>query len=159
MINQVILMGRLTRDPELRSTASGASVCNFTVAIDDGYGDNRSTSFINCVAWNKTAEFVSNYFSKGKMIIVCGKIQTRTWDGQDGSKRYKTEVFAQEVGFGESKRSESGEPTNNLPNNATQASSVDYNRNGRYTTGQQQRMDDMMNNGFTGLNDNDDLPF
>ena len=108
MINKVILMGRLTRDPELRHTNSGASVCSFSVAVDNGYGENRQTDFINCVAWNKTAEFVSNYFSKGKMIIVIGRISTRTWEGQDGKKNYTTEVVASEVSFGESKRSQDG---------------------------------------------------
>ncbi len=105
MINKAILMGRLTRDPELRHTGSGTPVCSFTVAIDNGYGDNRSTDFINCVAWNKTAEFVEKYFTKGRMIIVVGRIQTRTWEGQDGKKNYATEVVASEVSFGESKRS------------------------------------------------------
>ena len=105
MINKAILMGRLTRDPELRHTGSGTPVCSFTIAIDNGYGDNRSTDFINCVAWNKTAEFVEKYFTKGRMIIVVGRIQTRTWEGQDGKKNYATEVVASEVSFGESKRS------------------------------------------------------
>ena len=106
MINKAILMGRLTRDPELRHTNSGTPVCSFSIAIDNGYGENRQTDFINCVAWNKTAEFVSNYFSKGKMIIVVGRISTRTWEGQDGKKNYSTEVVASEVSFGESKRSQ-----------------------------------------------------
>lgn len=103
MINKVILMGRLTRDPELRHTGTGTPVANFSVAIDNGYGENRQTDFINCVAWSKTAEFVSNYFSKGKMIIVIGRISTRSWEGQDGKKNYTTEVVASEVSFGESK--------------------------------------------------------
>ena len=72
MINKAILMGRLTRDPELRHTGAGTPVCSFSIAIDNGYGENRQTDFINCVAWNKTAEFVCNYFGKGKMIIVIG---------------------------------------------------------------------------------------
>lgn len=108
MINKAILMGRLTRDPELRHTGTGTPVCSFSIAIDNGYGDNRQTDFINCVAWNKTAEFVSNYFSKGKMIIVIGRISTRSWEGQDGKKNYTTEVIANEVSFGESKRSQDG---------------------------------------------------
>ena len=105
MINKAILMGRLTRDPELRHTGAGTPVCSFSIAIDNGYGENRQTDFINCVAWNKTAEFVCNYFGKGKMIIV---IATRTWEGQDGKKNYVTEVVASEVSFGESKRSQDG---------------------------------------------------
>ena len=108
MINKAILMGRLTRDPELRHTGTGTPVCSFTIAIDNGYGENRQTDFINCVAWNKTAEFVSNYFTKGKMIIVIGRISTRSWEGQDGKKNYATEVVASEVSFGESKRSQEG---------------------------------------------------
>ena len=108
MINKAILMGRLTRDPELRHTGTGTPVCSFSIAIDNGYGENRQTDFINCVAWNKTAEFVTNYFSKGKMIIVIGRISTRSWEGQDGKKNYTTEVIANEVSFGESKRSQDG---------------------------------------------------
>ena len=111
MINKVILMGRLTRDPELRYTNSQTPVCSFCMAVDNGYGENRKTDFINCVAWNKTAEFVSKYFSKGRMMIVIGRIATRTWEGNDGKKNYTTEVVASEVSFGESKKdeSESGE--------------------------------------------------
>lgn len=109
MINKAILMGRLTRDPELRHTGTGTPVCSFSIAIDNGYGENRQTDFINCVAWNKTAEFVSNYFTKGRMIIVIGRISTRSWEGQDGKRNYTTEVVASEVSFGESKRTQDGE--------------------------------------------------
>ncbi len=110
MINKAILMGRLTRDPELRHTGTGTPVCSFSIAIDNGYGENRQTDFINCVAWNKTAEFVSNYFTKGRMIIVIGRISTRTWEGQDGKKNYVTEVVASEVSFGESKKDGGSQP-------------------------------------------------
>ena len=104
MINKAILMGRLTRDPELRHTNSGKPVCGFSIAIDNGYGENKQTDFINCVAWNKTAEFVSKYFGKGSMIVVIGRIATRSWEGKDGKKQYATEVLASEVAFGERKR-------------------------------------------------------
>ena len=104
MINKAILMGRLTRDPVIRHTDSGKAVCNFTVAIDNGYGEEKSADFISCVAWNKTAEFVDKYFAKGRMIIVVGRIQTRTWEDRDGKKNYVTEVIASEVAFGESKK-------------------------------------------------------
>lgn len=107
MLNKAILMGRLTHDPELRHTGTGKPVATFTVAIDNGYGENKKTDFINCVAWNKTAEFVAKWFSKGQMIIVEGRISTRTWDGNDGRKNYATEVVAHEVQFGESKKTES----------------------------------------------------
>lgn len=103
MINKVILMGRLTKDPELRRTGNKTPVCTFSIAVDNGYGENKQTDFINCVAWNKTAEFVSKYFTKGKMIIVIGRISARSWEGQDGKRNYATEVVASEVSFGESK--------------------------------------------------------
>lgn len=119
MINKAILMGRLTRDPELRHTGSGTPVCSFSIAVSEGYGENQKTDFINCVAWNKTAEFVNKYFAKGRMIIVYGRISTRTWEGQDGKKNYATEVVANQVSFGDSKKDnetsedEPGEPSEN----------------------------------------------
>ncbi len=103
MINKAILMGRLTKAPELRHTSAGTPVVSFSIAIDNGYGEKKQTDFVNCVAWNKTAEFVRNYFEKGSMIIVIGRIATRTWEDQSGKKRYATEVVAGEVNFGESK--------------------------------------------------------
>lgn len=106
MINKVILMGRLTRDPELRHTGKGTPVTTFSIAIDNGYGDNKRTDFVNCLAWNKTAEFVTKYFAKGKMIIVIGRIATRSWETQDGKRAYATEVVANEVNFGETKSSQ-----------------------------------------------------
>lgn len=116
MINKVILMGRLTRDPEMRHTNSGTPVTTFSIAIDNGYGENQRTDFVNCLAWNKTAEFVTKYFAKGKMIIVIGRIATRSWETQDGKRAYATEVIANEVNFGESKTS----PQLNTPQTAAQ---------------------------------------
>ncbi len=140
MINKAILMGRLTRDPELRHTNSGTPVCSFSIAIDNGYGENRTTDFINVVAWNKTAEFVSNYFSKGRMIIVIGRISTRTWEGQDGKKNYVTEVIANEVSFGEAKGSSNGSGAGSFESPAPMA---------------EMPADD----GFSPLGTDDDLPF
>ncbi|MDO5586786.1 MAG: single-stranded DNA-binding protein, partial [Clostridia bacterium] len=97
MINKVILMGRLTRDPEMRHTNSGTPATTFSIAINSGYGENQRTDFVNCLAWNKTAEFVTKYFTKGKMIIVIGRITTRSWETQDGKRAYATEVVAKEV--------------------------------------------------------------
>lgn len=111
MINKVILMGRLTKDPELRHTGTGKPVSNFTIAVDNSYGEDNKADFINCVAWNKTAEFVSNYFSKGKMIAVVGRIATRSWDGQDGKKNYATEVVTSEVCFCGDKKSDGTKET------------------------------------------------
>ena len=106
MINKVILMGRLTKDPELRYTNNKTPVCSFTIAVNNGYGEKQQTDFVNCLAWNKTAEFVTKYFAKGKMIIVIGRITTRSWETQDGKRAYATEVVANEVSFGETKSSQ-----------------------------------------------------
>lgn len=107
MINKVILMGRLTRDPEMRHTNNKTPVCSFTIAVNNGYSEKQQTDFINCVAWNKTAEFVTKYFTKGKMIVIAdGRISTRSWETQDGKRAYATEVVAKEVSFGETKSSQ-----------------------------------------------------
>lgn len=98
MLNSVILMGRLTRDPELRQTDKGTLVCSFSVAVDNGYGETKKTDFINCVAWRQTAEFISKYFKKGSMIALEGRLSTRTWD-DNGTTRYATEVSVREVDF------------------------------------------------------------
>ena len=106
MLNIVVLMGRLTATPELKTTQNGTSVCSFTVANDIGYGENKKTAFINVVAWRKTAEFVSKYFSKGSMIAIEGSIQTRQYEDRDGNKRTAFEVLAESVHFVESKKSD-----------------------------------------------------
>lgn len=110
MLNKAILMGRLTRDPELRYTPNGnVPVVTFTVAIDRRYsggnGGERQTDFINVVAWRKQAEFVSQWFNKGSMIIVTGSIQTRNWQDKNGNNRTSIEVIADEIQFGETKKS------------------------------------------------------
>lgn len=105
-MNKVILVGRLTRDPELRATQSGTAVVSFTVACVRPYakqGEERQADFIQCAAWNKTAEFVSRYFTKGMRIALDGRIQTRSYDDQNGNKRYVTEVIAENVEFAQSK--------------------------------------------------------
>lgn len=102
MLNCVTLMGRLVADPELRTTTTGRSVCSFRIAVDRSYakaGEQRQADFINIVAWESTANFVSRYFSKGSMIALQGQIQTRTYDANDGSKRTAFEVVAREVSF------------------------------------------------------------
>jgi single-strand DNA-binding protein len=106
MINKVILMGRLTRDPELRHTTGNIPVTSFTLAIDRPYrkGNEKIADFIDVVAWRQTAEFICRYMQKGSMAIVSGYISTRTWTDKDGNNRKSTEVVADEVSFGESKR-------------------------------------------------------
>lgn len=114
MLNKVILMGRFTRDPELRSTPQGVSTCAFSIAVDRNFvrqGEERKADFINCVAWRQTAEFISKYFKKGNMVALEGSIQTRSWDDQDGKKRYATEVIVSQVYFAESKRESQGYST------------------------------------------------
>ncbi len=109
MLNHITIMGRLTRDPELRRTGSGIAVASFTVAVDRDFGGRdggeKETDFIDCVAWRQTGEFVSKYFTKGSMIVVSGRLQIRNWNDKDGNKRRSAEVVADNVYFGESKRS------------------------------------------------------
>lgn len=111
MLNHVTIMGRLTRDPELRRTGSGIAVASFTVAVDRDYASKedgeRETDFIDCVAWRQTGEFVSKYFTKGRMIVVDGRLQVRNWTDKDGNKRRSTEVIADNCYFGDSKRDSS----------------------------------------------------
>ena len=113
MLNKVILLGRMVRDPELKSTPQGVSVLSFSIAVDRNYNQNgeRKADFINCVAWRKTAEFISRNFNKGKMISIVGEIQTRDWDKPDGGKGYTTEVIVTEVYFAGDKKEETTAPT------------------------------------------------
>lgn len=112
MLNKIILMGRLTRDPELRRTQSGTAVASFSLAVDrdfkNGDGD-KETDFIDIVAWRNTAEFVSKYFTKGRMAVVEGRLQIRDWTDKDGHKRRSAEVVAENVYFGDSKRVEAAQ--------------------------------------------------
>lgn len=103
MLNKVILIGRLTSDPELRHTQSNTPVTSFTLAVDRSYKD-KQTDFIDVVAWRSTAEFAFKYFRKGQLVAVVGSIQTRTWEDKQGSKRKSVEVVADEVHFAEPKR-------------------------------------------------------
>ena len=104
-MNKAILMGRLTRDPEMRTTPQGTSVCSFSIAVNRRFAKEgqQQADFINCVAWRQQADFICKYFTKGSMIAVVGSIQTRTWDGQDGKKQYATEVIVDEAHFTGSK--------------------------------------------------------
>ena len=107
MLNHIVLMGRLTRDPELRRTGSGIAAASFTLAVDRDYaaqGAERETDFVDIVAWRSTAEFVSKYFTKGRMAVVSGRLQIRNWQDKDGNKRRSAEVVANDVYFGDSKR-------------------------------------------------------
>ena len=108
MLNKIIIMGRLTRDPELRSTQNGTAVASFTLAVDrdgkDKQTGERAVDFIDCVAWRQTAEFVSRYFFKGRMALVEGRLQLRDWTNKEGNKRRAAEVMVNSIYFGDSKR-------------------------------------------------------
>ena len=114
-MNRAILIGNLARDPELRNTQGGLPVCNFTIAVNRKFANAqgvREADFINVVAWRQTAEFVSRYFTKGRRIAVIGSIQTRTYDAPDGTRKYFTEVVADEVEFADSRpQGEGGYPS------------------------------------------------
>lgn len=110
MLNHITLMGRLTRDPELRYTQDNTPVASFTLAVDrdfnSGNGGGKKTDFIDCVAWRSTADFVKKYFLKGSLAIVSGRLQIREWTGRDGQKRHGAEVSAENVYFGSAKSTE-----------------------------------------------------
>ena len=111
MFNHIAILGRLTRDPEYRTTGSGLSVANFSVAVDrdfPGPSGEKETDFIDCVAWRKTAEFVTKYMKKGSMVVVSGRLQIRSWTDKDGNKRRTAEVVADNVYFGDSRRDGEG---------------------------------------------------
>ena len=118
MLNHITIMGRLTRDPELKRTGSGIAVASFTVAVDRDMapqGQEKETDFIDCVAWRQTGEFVSKYFTKGRMIVVSGRLQIRSWNDKDGNKRRTAEVVADNCYFGDSRRD--GESTGSFGGN------------------------------------------
>lgn len=125
MLNRVILMGRITHDLELKQTPSGVSALTFNVAVERNYakqGEERQTDFITCVAWRQTAEFISRYFSKGRMIALEGSLRTRTYEDKNGSKHYVTEVYVDSVSFtGEAKSKTSSADDVGNPYDATRA--------------------------------------
>lgn len=111
MLNKIVLMGRLARDPELRRTQSGKPVTSFTLAVDrdfKGQNGEKETDWIDVVAWNGTAEMVSKYFTKGRVAVVCGRLQIRDWQDKEGNKRRSAEVIAENVYFGDSKKDSDG---------------------------------------------------
>ena len=122
MLNHITIMGRLTRDPELRRAGSGIAVASFTVAVDRDFGGRdggeKETDFIDCVAWRQTGEFVSKYFTKGRMIVVSGRLQIRSWTDKDGNKRRTAEVVADNCYFGDSNRRDSDNGGNSYGGNS-----------------------------------------
>ena len=120
MLNHIVLMGRLTKDPELRRTATGIAVASFSIAVDRDFGKTESgdkeTDFIDIVTWRQTAEFVSKYFAKGRMAVVSGRLQIRSWTDREGNKRRNAEVVADNVYFGDSKRDSDSQGSYAAPN-------------------------------------------
>ena len=160
MLNHIVIMGRLTRDPELRSTQSGVSVASFTVAVDRDFGGRdggeRQTDFIDCVAWRQTGEFVSKYFHKGSMIVVSGRLQSRKWQDREGNNRTNWEIQADNVYFGES-RSSSGSYSRD-DNGYSNSSYSNSGNSGSYDGGRQNSAP--APSAFAELDDGDgELPF
>ena len=126
-LNHITVMGRLTKDPELRRTGSGVAVTSFTVAVDRDFKNNgeTETDFIDCVAWRQTGEFVHQYFAKGRMAVVFGRLQIRSWTDKDGNKRKTAEIVADNVYFGDSKK-ESTAGGFNAPSNYASSTASDF---------------------------------
>lgn len=161
MLNSITIMGRLVRDPELKKTGSGVSVANFTVAVDRdiaAQGQEKETDFIDCVAWRATADFVSKYFTKGKMIALKGRLQIRSWTDKDGNKRKTAEVVADNVYFAESKR-DSGSNTGSYSENTNGYGASAYPETQQYI--QQQGYGQASYGGEYGIiaEADDELPF
>lgn len=129
MLNKVFVMGRLARDPELRRTQNGTAVTAFTLAVDRDYkgtSGERETDWIDCVAWRQSAEFVSRYFTKGRMAVVEGRLQIRDWTDNNGNKRRNTEVLVENIYFGDSKNTKPGEPATERSPNAAPPPKQEY---------------------------------
>lgn len=127
-MNKVILMGRLTADPELKSTSAGTSYCNFSIAVNRRFAKEgqQTVDFINCTAWSKTAEFLAKYFGKGQMLALCGRIEQNRWE-QDGTVKYAYNVAAEELYFTGSKN-EPGDPLDNASHNAEKYGFTDFDK-------------------------------
>lgn len=167
-MNKVILMGRLVRDPELRTTQSNIAVCTFTLAVDRRFKNangERQADFIQIVAWRQQAEFASRYFKQGSRMAVVGSLQTRTWDDAQGNKRYTTEVQAEEVYFADSKRADSADfsqGSSTYSNDRTQGRSTSANpfpSFGERTSSEKPSYDDVNDDFFADADDDTSLPF
>ncbi|OLQ23564.1 single-stranded DNA-binding protein [Listeria seeligeri] len=160
MMNRVVLVGRLTKDPDLRYTPAGAAVATFTLAVNrpfkNGQGEQEA-DFINCVVWRKPAENVANFLKKGSMAGVDGRVQTRNYEGNDGKRVYVTEIVAESVQFLEPKLNAVEGSTPN--NNQNEANYSNNNKNGSYRASSSQNSDSFANEGKPIDISDDDLPF
>lgn len=153
MLNSVILIGRLVADPELKTTQSGLEVTSFRIAVDRNYvknGEDRKTDFIDVVAWRKTAAFICHYFSKGKPIVIKGSLQQRSYDAKDGTKRYVTEVLAENVEFVPASKND------NANASYAQPSTVEAEKKPEEIM---QELNSMVDNGANKPPQDEDLPF
>ena len=153
MLNHITIMGRLTRDPELRRTDSGIAVTSFTVAVDRDRapeGQDKETDFLDCVAWRNTAEFVDKYFSKGRMIVVSGRLQIRPWTDKEGNKRKATEIVADSCYFGDSKKDDGQQPQGQPQYGAPPAPQYNAPQQGYPQYGYQQQAPQYAQGGFGG---------
>ena len=161
MLNHSIVMGRLTRDVELRRTGSGVAVASFCLAVDRDYnpkdGGEKETDFIDCTAWRSTAEFVSKYFGKGSMAVVSGRLQIRNYTDKDGNKRRAAEIVADAVYFGDSKKNDQGGTSYTPAPNGSQSGSGDFSES---MAALNHYMKSEPQNDYALLDDNDaQLPF
>lgn len=171
MLNRIIIMGRLTRDPELRQTQNGTPVASFTLAVDRDFsgkdGGEKQTDFIDCVAWRSTAEFVSRYFSKGRMAVAEGRLQLRDWTDRNGNKRRSAEVVVDNMYFGDSKRDGDGARSGGAPQDGYGQPSYGAQGGYGYQGGQAPAYPPQATGGypssdyrgFTDVEDDGDLPF
>ncbi|EAC7317574.1 TPA: single-stranded DNA-binding protein [Listeria monocytogenes] len=160
MMNRVVLVGRLTKDPDLRYTPAGAAVATFTLAVNRAFTNQngeREADFINCVVWRKPAENVANFLKKGSLTGVDGRVQTRNYEGNDGKRVYVTEIVAESVQFLEPKQNAVEGSTPN--NNQNEASYSNNNKNGSYRASSSHNSDSFANEGKPIDISDDDLPF
>ena len=158
MLNHIVIMGRLARDPELRRTQTGTPVASFRLAVDRDFKDKstgeRSTDWIDVVAWRQTAEFVSRFFTKGRMAVVEGRLQIRAWQDKEGNNRRSAEVVADNVYFGDSRRDSDGSSGGNYANNSYSGN------NGGYSAPAGGYAAPVGGSGFSEIDEEDgDLPF
>ena len=164
MLNHIVIMGRLTRDPELRYTQSNTPVAGFTVAVDRDFGGRdggeKQTDFIDCTAWRQTGEFVSKYFHKGSMIVVSGRLQSRKWEDRDGNKRTNWEINVDNVYFGESRRDSSAGDNSYSRSTDSYSRSTDSYSGQTYSAPSRNAAPASQAGGFEDLGDDDgELPF
>ena len=163
MLNHITIMGRLTRDPELRTTQSGVNVASFSVAVERDFGGRdggeRQTDFIDCVAWRQTGEFVSKYFHKGSMIVVSGRLQSRKWQDREGNNRTNWEIQADNVYFGDSKRESDGGYSQNSYGGQSSFSNQSNSYGGYDSAKQNASAPQVAANPYEELEDDGELPF